>query len=97
MNSPGLNLAQAAQLWAEARPRPCRLCTEALVLLNNLKESKALFNTVTDIYQRTPTLPSFYNLKSSSSSGAAELRRAHVPANSLQDRRPTLVEIKFKT
>jgi hypothetical protein len=87
MNSPGPNPAQTAQQWAEARPRPYRLCTEAPIFLNNLKESKALFNTVTDNYQRTPTLPSLYNLKSPSSSGAAELRRARVPADSLQDQR----------
>jgi hypothetical protein len=58
MNSPGPNPAQAAQQRAESvHPRlRCRLCMEASIFSNNPKESKALFKTVADIYQRIPIL-----------------------------------------
>jgi hypothetical protein len=74
MNSPGPNPDQAAQQRAESsHPRlRCRLCTEAPVFSNNPKESKALFKTIADIYQRTPILSPLYNLKSSPSSGGAQ-------------------------
>jgi hypothetical protein len=73
MNSPRPNPAQAAQQRAEsAHPRlHCRLCMEAPIFSNNPKESKALFKTVADIYQRTLILSPLYNLKSSPSSGGA--------------------------
>jgi hypothetical protein len=57
------------------RPRArlrSRLRIEALVFLNNPKESKALFETVADIYQKTLTLPSLHNLKSPTLSGVAQ-------------------------
>ena len=100
MNSIGPKSAQASPLQAEARPRarpPCRLCRKSPVFLNNLKRVLALFSWVADTCRKVPALPFLHSLKSPTANDAGPRSGKLSPADLLNDRRPTLVETKFKT